>query len=110
VLKTAVTPNPEIDATIRRLVDALSAFDGMASLGSCGGHPEPLEGGQWPEGGCRWPSRSAATRTAGALLCSWPGWSGTSTRGPRPACCSTRTPYPPYLTTPGSMLNFALED
>ena len=49
VLKTAVTPKPEIDAKIRRLVDALNAFDGIATLGSCGGHPEhagwPVAGG-----------------------------------------------------------------
>jgi len=50
VLKTAATPKPEIDAKIRRLVDALNAFGGIATLGSCGGHPEPLKEGQWPEG------------------------------------------------------------
>jgi len=50
VLKTAVTLKPEIDVKIKRLVDALNAFDGIATLGSCGGHPEPVKGGQWPEG------------------------------------------------------------
>ena len=34
-----------IDTTIQRLVDALHAFDGIYTIGSCGGHREPLQGG-----------------------------------------------------------------
>ena len=82
VLKTAVTPEPEIDSKIRRLVDALNAFDGIATLGSCGGHPEPLKGGQWPEG-------SWYVTLAGVMF--YPD------------------ALPPYLNTPGSMVKFALE-
>ncbi len=52
-----------IDSSIRRLVDALNAFDGIQTIGNCGGHPEALKGGQWPSGSTtrmrtHWPTGS----------------------------------------------------
>jgi hypothetical protein len=40
----------DIDSNVRSLVEALNAFDGIETVGSCGGHPPPLKDGQWPEG------------------------------------------------------------
>jgi hypothetical protein len=34
---------------IRRLVEAIDAFDGLTVIGGCGGHPGP-QPDQWPEG------------------------------------------------------------
>ena len=41
----------EIDANILPLVNALNAFDGVTTIGSCGGHanPDPQKG-QWAAG------------------------------------------------------------
>ncbi len=38
----------EIDPNIRELVEVLNTFDGLSTVGSCGGHPNPTFG-QWPE-------------------------------------------------------------
>ena len=34
-------------STDPELVDALNAFDGIDTLGSCAGQPQPFRGGQW---------------------------------------------------------------
>lgn len=39
----------ELDANMVSLVSALNAFDGITTIGSCGGHPNPGPG-QWDEG------------------------------------------------------------
>ena len=109
VLKTAVTPKPEIDAEIRRLVDALNAFDGIATLGSCGGHPEPLKGGQWPEGS--WYVTFTVRRdTHGWRALEFLAWliNHDYTRA-EAGVMFYPDALPPYLNTPGSMLKFALE-
>ena len=109
VLKTAVTPKPEIDAKIRRLVDALNAFDGIATLGSCGGHPEPLNGGQWLEGS--WYVTFTVRRdTHGWRALEFLAWliNHDYTRA-EAGVMFYPDALPPYLNTPGAMLKFALE-
>ena len=109
VLKTAVTPRAEIDAKIRRLVVALNAFDGIATLGSCGGHPEPLKGGQWPEGS--WYVTFTVRRDAhGWRALEFLAWliNHDYTRAEAGVMFYPDS-LPPYLNTPGSMLKFALE-
>jgi hypothetical protein len=109
VLKTVATPESEIDAKIRRLVDALNAFDGIATLGSCGGHPEPLKGGQWPEGS--WYVTFTVRRdTHGWRALEFLAWliNHDYTRA-EVGVMFYPDALPPYLNTPGSMLKFALE-
>jgi hypothetical protein len=106
---TAVTPKPEIDAKIRPLVNALNAFDGIATLGSCGGHPEPLKGGQWPEGS--WYVTFTVRRdTHGWRALEFLAWliNHDYTRA-EAGVMFYPDALPPYLNTPGSMLKFALE-
>lgn len=44
-------PYDELDPNIVWLVRTLNAFDGIRTIGSCGGHTDPdLTKGQWPEG------------------------------------------------------------
>ena len=101
--------NREIDAKIQGLVDALNAFDGVATLGSCGGHPEPLKGGQWPEGS--WYVTFQIRRdTHGWRALEFLAWlvnHDYSQAEPRVRLYPDS--MPPYLNRPGSMLKFALE-
>ena len=48
----AKTPYEELDSDIVYLVRALNSFDGIQTIGSCGGHPDP-EPYQEPEGSWR---------------------------------------------------------
>lgn len=109
VPQTALTADPQIDAKIRKLVDALNAFDGVATLGSCGGHPEPLEGGQWPEGS--WYVTFRLSRdTHGWRALEFLAWlvnHDYSVGEPRVRLYPDSAP--PYLNRPGAMLKFALE-
>lgn len=104
-----MTPNPEIDAKIRSLVDALNAFDGVATLGSCGGHPEPLKGGQWPEGS--WYVTFQVRRDKhGWRALEFLAWLVNHDYvQAEPRVRLYPDSLPPYLNTPGSMLKFALE-
>ena len=104
-----MTPNPEIDPKIRRLVDALNAFDGVATLGSCGGHPEPLRGGQWPEG--TWYVTFDLRRdTHGWRALEFLAWLVNHDYArAEPNVMLYPDSVPPYLNRPGSTLKFALE-
>jgi len=104
-----MTPNPEIDARIRNLVDALNAFDGVATLGSCGGHPEPLKGGQWPEGS--WYVTFQVRRdTHGWRALEFLAWLiNHDYIEAEPRVRLYPDSMPPYLNRPGTMLKFALE-
>ena len=104
----AVAP-PEIDVKIRTLVDALNSFDGVATLGSCGGHPEPLKGGQWPEGSW-YVTFKIRPDTHGWRALEFLAWliNHDYTQA-EPRVRLYPDSAPPYLNTPGSMLKFALE-
>ena len=109
VLTQPSTGRPEIDAKIRELVDALNAFDGVATLGSCGGHPEPLKGGQWPEGS--WYVTFRVSRdTHGWRALEFLAWlvNHDYTQA-EPRVRLYPDSAPPYLNRPGAMLKFALE-
>jgi hypothetical protein len=104
-----VTPNPEIDTRIRKLVDALNAFDGVATLGSCGGHPAPLKGGQWPEGSW-YVTFKVRQDTHGWRALEFLAWLINHCYvDAEPRVRLYPDSAPPYLNTPGSMLKFALE-
>jgi hypothetical protein len=108
-MQPAVRPSPEIDAKIKRLVDALNAFEGVATLGSCGGHPEPLKGGQWPEGSW-YVTFKLRHDTHGWRALEFLAWliNHNNARG-EPRVRLYPDSVPPYLNTPGSTLKFALE-
>jgi hypothetical protein len=109
VPETAVPSKPEIDVKIRRLVDALNAFDGIATLGSCGGHPKPLKGGQWPDGS--WYVTLTVRRdTHGWRALEFLAWLINHHYARAEAgVMFYPDALPPYMNTPGSMLKFALE-
>lgn len=100
---------PPIDPSIQQLVDALNAFAGIHTIGSCGGHPEPLKGGQWPAGS--WYVKFRVDKTE-------PGWraleflawliNNAYQRDEHHVTMYPTAP-PPHLNTPGQVLAFALE-
>jgi hypothetical protein len=108
-MQSPATPKPEIDVKIKRLVDALNAFDGVATLGSCGGHPEPLKGGQWPEGSwyVTFRLRHDAHGWRALEFLAWLINHVYIDREPRVRLYPDSVP--PYLNTPGLTLKFALE-
>jgi hypothetical protein len=101
--------SPPIDASILQLVEALNAFAGVHTIGSCGGHPEPLKGGQWPAGS--WYVKFRVEQSE-------PGWraleflawliNNAYQRDEHHVTLYPTAP-PPYLNTPGQVLAFALE-
>jgi len=101
--------NRTIDPLIQRLVDALNAFDGIQTHGSCGGHPEPLLRGQWPAGS--WYVKLRVDKTEhGWRALEFLAWL-INNAYQRDAHHVTLYPVapPPYLNTPGQVLSFALE-
>lgn len=98
----------ELDPNIRGLVAALNSFLGVATIGSCGGHPNPGPG-QWPEG--RWyvlfmVEYSDAGWFALEFL-AW--WFNHDWRQGHGDVWLYPTSPPPYLNTPGRTLRFSPE-
>ena len=111
-MSTRQIPYNELDANMINLVRALNSYPGVTTIGSCGGHEEPLKPGQWSAGTwyvkfdiskdrlgwyvlefLAWAINNDAART----LASWDHL----VLLPKAA--------PPYLNTPGDMLSFVLE-
>jgi hypothetical protein len=102
-------PGQTIDASIRQLVDALNAFRGIRTIGSCGGHPEPVTGGQWPAGA--WYVKFRVDQDeAGWRALEFLAWliNNAYQRAEHHVTLYPTAP-PPYLNTPGQVLAFALE-
>jgi hypothetical protein len=104
-----VKPDAEIDPKIRLLVDALNAFYGVATIGSCGGHAEPLKGGQWPDGSW-YVTFEVRRNTHGWRALEFLAWLVNHDYiHAEPHVRLYPDSLPPYLNKPGSMLKFALE-
>ena len=103
------TDGPSIDPAIGRLVNALNAFEGIETIGSCGGHPEPLKGGQWPAG--TWYVKFCVDKNAhGWRALEFLAWliNNDYQRAGHHVILLPTAP-PPYLNEPGQVLHFALE-
>ena len=101
--------NSAIDPIIQRLVDALNAFDGIRTHGSCGGHTEPLQGGQWPAGA--WYVKFRVDKTErGWRALEFLTWliNNAYQREEHHVRLYPVAP-PPYLNAPGQVSSFALE-
>jgi hypothetical protein len=100
----------DIDSKIRRLVRALNSFDGAVfTIGSCGGHPPPLKGGQWSDG--TWYVTFGVTHNAnGWRALEFLAWliNNDYERAGHKVQLYPTSP-PPYLNGPGQTLRFALE-
>jgi hypothetical protein len=96
------------DLNIRPLVAAIDAFDGLASIGGCGGHPDPRPD-QWPEGA--WYVMFTVQRSdRGWLALEFLAWAINNDyrRGGHQVLLSPIAP-PPYLNEPGQSLQFVIE-
>jgi hypothetical protein len=101
--------NCAIDPVIQRLVDALNAFAGIRTHGSCGGHAEPLRGGQWPAG--TWYIKFRVDKGEhGWRALEFLAWliNNAYQRDEHHVTLYPIAP-PPYLNGPGQVLSFALE-
>ena len=98
-----------IDASIQCLVDALNAFEGIHTIGSCGGHPEPLNGGQWPAGS--WYVKFRVDKSAhGWRALEFLAWLiNNAYQQAEHHVTLYPTAPPPYLHDRGTVLAFALD-
>lgn len=102
-------PYKELDKNIIKLVRALNAFDGIATMGSCGGHTNQTNPSQWPAGS--WYVKFAVARDKeGWFALEFLAWlvNNSMRRSERQVDLYPTAP-PPYLNTPGKMLSFVLE-
>lgn len=108
-MKQGARSIPGIDANIRRLVNALNAFDGITTIGSCGGHPKPLKGGQWPEGTwyVKMKFRHDARGWRALEFLAWLINNDYARAGHQVVLIPTAAP--PYLNGPGRVLSFVIE-
>ena len=97
----------EIDTSMRELVRALNAFQGVNTIGSCGGHPEPGPG-QWPEG-CWYVKMTFDHNEDGWMALEFLAWAINRDYSSAHKVILYPTSPPPYLNEPGKMLTFALE-
>lgn len=99
----------EIDANIAPLVSVLNSFQGVSTVGSCGGHKEPLSGGQWAEG--TWYIRLEFADSAhGKFALEFLAW--VINHDGRKAGSQVHLfpdALPPYLNEPGKMLSYLIE-
>ena len=99
----------DIDPHIRALVESLNAFRGIRTLGSCGGHPAPLKGGQWEEGSW-YVTFTVEKNDYGWFALEFLAWAVNHdyVRDGRKVELYPDAP-PPYLNGPGTVLRFALQ-
>lgn len=102
--KSAQNHDDELDPNIIRLVQALNAYHGVKTNGSCGGHPNPVMG-QWSEGRYYVKMRITQNRL-GWLVLEFLAWAiNNDFNG---AVLKLSAP-PPYLNKPGQVLHFVVE-
>ena len=103
-------PYDDLDANIINLVRALNGYPGVITMGSCGGHPEPRNPGQWPAGSWYVKFKLPKDRLGWYVL-EFLAWAINED-------CRTLagnhlillpTAAPPYLNTPGDVLYFVVE-
>lgn len=99
-------PYDEIDPNIAALVRALNAFEGVTTVGSCGGHEEPTGGG-WPAG-CFYVKFTVDRSDAAWLALEFLTWAINHDGGGDPVQL-VMDAYPPFMNTPGEMLSFIVE-
>lgn len=97
----------QIDTNIVRLVTVMNTFQGITTLGSCGGHPAPRPN-QWPEG--EWYIQFEVDHSEhGWFALEFITWVITDyVRSGHNVTLYPVAP-PPYLSTPGTVLSFVLE-
>ncbi len=97
-----------LDANVAGLVVTLNRFPGVATVASCGGHPDPGSG-QWPER--TWYVKFDLPRSeAGWLSLEFLAWAiNTAYRADRPSVVLLPDSPPPYLNKPGECLKFMVE-
>ena len=96
-----------LDPNIRPLVAVLNSFEGIHTVGSCGGHPNPRPG-QDPEGS--WSVSFYVDHSEdGWVALEWLVWliNNDYRRGGHDVFLGPYAP-PPYLNTPGACLTFHL--
>jgi hypothetical protein len=100
---------PELDENIISLVQALSRYPLLITLGSCGGHEVKDNPSQWDAGTWYVTFRLPATK-GGWLVLEHLAWAiNHDYRSGNPDVSLLPKSPPPFLNTPGEMLRFAIE-
>jgi hypothetical protein len=102
-------PTDEIDKNILPLVKALNEFEGVHTVGSCGGHENPSHG-QWPAGTFYVKFDLDHTEHGWRAL-EFLAWFVNEVMANTEKGTATLMPVspPPYLNTPGDCLSFVIE-
>jgi hypothetical protein len=96
------------DLNIRRLVATINAFEGLAVIGGCAGHPDP-QLDQWPEGAWYVMFIVQQTDQGWFALEFWPGRSTTITGAAATRCCSRRSRQRPTFLNQANRPQVAIE-
>lgn len=104
---TAKAPYKELDPNIVKLVRVLNSFDGIQTIGSCGGHPDPKPY-QRPEGSWGVVFRVEHSED-GWFALEFLTWFINNSMASSHRVRLSAQSAPPYLNTPGMTLYFALD-
>lgn len=98
----------EIDKNVLPLVQALNAFDGISTIGSCGGHQNPKPG-QYPAGS--WYIKLTVDRSDdGHFALEFLAWLiNNDLRQPLSRIAIYPTAPPPWWNEPGRVLSYVIE-
>jgi hypothetical protein len=100
----------DLDGNMVRLVRALNAFDGITTIGSCGGHPDPGPG-QWSQD-TFYVKFDLSWDQAGLLALEFLAWAVNhywSDVNPLGRVMLLPVSPPPYMNGPGTCLSFVIE-
>ncbi len=102
-------PYKELDKNIVQLVRALNAFEGITTMGSCGGHARPKNESQWPKGS--WYIKFSVERNEnGWFALEFLAWMiNNSMRREGQQVYLYPIAAPPYLNVPGEELHYVVE-
>lgn len=109
MLKRKNIPYKQLDRNIVKLVRALNAFEGISTIGSCGGHANQTNPSQWTEGS--WYVKFyVAHDDEGWFALEFLAWliNNSMQRSDKHVSLYPTAP-PPYLNSPGEVLAFVLE-
>lgn len=100
-------PYHELDGNVRGLVRELNQFPGLRTIGSCGGHPEPLTKVSAPEGHW-WVTLDVDWTDDGRFSLEFVAWAARALARANHPVYLEAFACPPWLIDPGAGLTFQL--
>jgi hypothetical protein len=100
-------PYHELDSNVRELVRELNQFPDLHTIGSCGGHPEPLTKVSAPEGHW-WVTLQPDWTDDGRVSLEFVAWAARDLARAKHIVFLQVFACPPWLNRPGDELTFEL--